>query len=266
MAFSAAFGLAEPIRLINIHAPTAVIAPATMYTLSRTFGTLMPASFDASASPDNVAFLVLASSVDEHPETERALVQTFVERRVDGVIIVPAGDDQSYLTAERRAGMRMVFVDRLPRHLDADSVVSTNRTGAREGCIHMLQRGHRRIAYVGDLRTIATAELRFRGYVTPSGRSAFQSTMATSTLICTRSRWSDSTTSRWPTSSIPLSASSHNTPGNRTCGCGDVLRPYRRTRDALTAAENRDDAHPARLRRDPPGQLPKLNSSVEQQC
>lgn len=109
--------------------------------------------------------LVLAGSLDEEVETERALALTLVERRVDGLIIVPTGSDQSYLLIERRSGMQMVFVDRAPRLLDADAVLSDNRDGARSGCEHLLRGGHQRIAFLGDLRSIATAEDRFQGYL-----------------------------------------------------------------------------------------------------
>jgi len=109
--------------------------------------------------------LVLAGSLDEQVETERALALTLVERRVDGLIIVPTGADQSYLLIERRSGMQIVFVDRAPRLLDADAVLSDNRHGARSGCDHLVRGGHRRVAFLGDLRSIATAEDRFQGYL-----------------------------------------------------------------------------------------------------
>jgi DNA-binding LacI/PurR family transcriptional regulator len=41
-----------------------------------------------------------------------------------------AAPDQSYLLAERKLGIRVVFLDREPRFLDADAVVSGNRAGA----------------------------------------------------------------------------------------------------------------------------------------
>jgi LacI family transcriptional regulator len=108
---------------------------------------------------------VVAGSVDEDPARERALVRDFVARRVDGLIVVPAGTDQSYMLADRRAGTALVFVDRPPNHLDADAVVAANRAGAAEGVRHLISRGHRRIAFLGDLETITTAAERFAGYV-----------------------------------------------------------------------------------------------------
>ncbi len=108
--------------------------------------------------------IVLAGSLDEDPDRERRLALNFIARRVEGLIIVPAGSDQSYLVNERRAGMALVFVDRPPTHLDADVVLSANRRGAAVGVDHLLEHGHRRIAFLGDLATIRTAQERLAGY------------------------------------------------------------------------------------------------------
>jgi LacI family transcriptional regulator len=108
--------------------------------------------------------MVFASSADEDGERERALVFSFVSRRVDGLIIVPAAADQGYLAAERRAGLAVVFVDRPPRFLDADAVVSANRAGSAEAVRHLASHGHRRIGFLGDLPEIYTAAERLAGY------------------------------------------------------------------------------------------------------
>jgi LacI family transcriptional regulator len=108
--------------------------------------------------------IVLAGSVDEDPERERRLAAAFIARRVEGMIVVPTGSDQSYLATEQRAGMAIVFVDRPPTHLDADVVLSADRDGAATGVRHLIEHGHRRIAFLGDLTSIRTAQERFDGY------------------------------------------------------------------------------------------------------
>jgi LacI family transcriptional regulator, galactose operon repressor len=108
--------------------------------------------------------LVLAGSSDESEARERELVAAFAARRVDGLLIVPASHDHSYLLSERRAGTPIVFMDRPPAFLDADSVVTDNQEGTRAGIRHLLAHGHRRIAFLGDLQSIATASSRYRGY------------------------------------------------------------------------------------------------------
>ena len=108
---------------------------------------------------------VFAGSVDEDPQRERELALALISRRVDGLIIVPSGDDQSYLANEQRAGLNLVFADRPPRLLRADAVWSDNRGGAKTAVRHLVAAGHRRIAFLGDLLEIPTAGARYAGYV-----------------------------------------------------------------------------------------------------
>jgi LacI family transcriptional regulator len=108
--------------------------------------------------------VVFAASSDEDPERERDAIEVFTGRRVDGLIMMPASHDQSYLLAERRNGTAVVVIDRPPAFIDVDSVTVDNRAGAETGVRHLLDQGHRRIAYLGDLDTIATAAQREVGY------------------------------------------------------------------------------------------------------
>ena len=108
--------------------------------------------------------LTFAGSSDEDPARERELTEAFLARRVDGVVIVPAAADHSYLTRDVAAGMALVFVDRPPRFIDADSVVSDNVGGARTAVAHLARGGHRRIAFLGDQPDIFTAAERLHGY------------------------------------------------------------------------------------------------------
>lgn len=108
--------------------------------------------------------LVLAASLDENPQRERDLTRTLIDRRVDGLIIMPAARDYRYVLGEQQAGMSFVFVDRLPAPLLADAIVSDNRGGARAAVEHLLRTRRRRVAYFGDDMTIPTAVERFRGF------------------------------------------------------------------------------------------------------
>jgi LacI family transcriptional regulator len=110
--------------------------------------------------------LVLTGSCDEDPRRERELIGTFRSRRVDGIIVVPASADHGYLQAEQRARTPLVFVDRPPRFLNADSVTSDNVGGAQRVVHHLAARGHRRIGYLGDMLEIQTAQDRLDGYET----------------------------------------------------------------------------------------------------
>jgi LacI family transcriptional regulator len=108
--------------------------------------------------------VVFSASIDEDPARERALAREFGARRADGLLLAPAGDDQSYLADELPSGTPVVCVDREARNLAVDSVITTNALGAAEGVRHLAAAGHRRIAFLGDRRSIQTAEQRYAGY------------------------------------------------------------------------------------------------------
>jgi LacI family transcriptional regulator len=108
--------------------------------------------------------LPLVGSSDEDADRERELAEAFLSRRVDGLIVVPSGTDHSYLRADRDAGVALVFVDRPPAFIDADTVLSDNAGGAAVATEHLIAAGHRRIGFLGDESRIFTASERLRGY------------------------------------------------------------------------------------------------------
>jgi DNA-binding LacI/PurR family transcriptional regulator len=114
---------------------------------------------------------VFASSLDDDPEREEASVSAFLRRRVDGLILTTISRSQSYLAAEMGRGTPIVFVDREPAGVTADTVVSDNAAGAALATRHLLEHGHRHIAYLGDRADIQTARERRRGFLEELGRA-----------------------------------------------------------------------------------------------
>jgi LacI family transcriptional regulator len=108
--------------------------------------------------------LLLTGSSEEDPSRERELVLELCSRRVDGLIIVPAGERHGYLVPEMRAGLRVVFVDRPAGDIPGDVVLSDNAAGVRAAVAHFARRGHRRMAFIGDAPGIYTARERLRGF------------------------------------------------------------------------------------------------------
>jgi LacI family transcriptional regulator len=108
--------------------------------------------------------LVLIGSSDCVPQRERELVTEFVSRRVDGLVVMPADVDESYLERERARGVPVVFVDRPGRGIEADTVLSDNANSMHNAVRHLAEHGHRSIGYIGDRRRLYTAAQRIRGY------------------------------------------------------------------------------------------------------
>ena len=106
---------------------------------------------------------VFVTSLGENPEHERPALEALLSRQLIGLIVAPVSSDQAYLD-KWRAGTTMVFIDRAPRKLTADSVVEDDFGGAKNATMHLIDHGHQRIAFIGDALTIPTTERRFAGY------------------------------------------------------------------------------------------------------
>lgn len=142
--------------------PRSALVGALLQDVSNSFSaSLLRNLEDAAHSRD---MLLFAASLDEDPERERRLVESLVHRRVDGLLLMPATQRQDYLLDDIRSGLPVVFVDRRPRGLDADSVTIDNKVGARTAVEHLIAHGHRQIAVLGDLPTIQTGADRLAGY------------------------------------------------------------------------------------------------------
>ena len=82
--------------------------------------------------------LLITTSAREDPARERELVMALLRRRVDALLIVPAGPDHRYIA---RAGFvgHTVFLDRPPARTDADTVLIDNAAGAQLAVDHLLR-------------------------------------------------------------------------------------------------------------------------------
>lgn len=90
--------------------------------------------------------LVLSGSSDEDPTRERELVETFIARQADGLIVVPSGRADNPLRAARRFGTPLVVVDRIVKLDGVDTVVVDDRKGMAAAAMLLLAAGHRRVA------------------------------------------------------------------------------------------------------------------------
>jgi LacI family transcriptional regulator len=109
--------------------------------------------------------LVLAASTNGDPDSEQPLVHRLLARGVDGLVIMSARTDHTYVSGELDRGVPIVFVDRPARGIRATSVVAANRAATREAVEHLIAHGHRRIAFLSDWPALYTTAQRRRGYL-----------------------------------------------------------------------------------------------------
>lgn len=107
---------------------------------------------------------VMLGNSGEDVARERQLVQDFVSRRLDGMIAVPAGSNQAHLDPARLAGMPVVLAANPPVKFDADTVLLDDFGGTWEAVHHLIESGHRKIAFLGLPASTWVGSERFRGY------------------------------------------------------------------------------------------------------
>ena len=94
---------------------------------------------------------------------ERRYLELFEEQRVRGVLIAPLSDTDPSLGALRRLRMPVVFLDRHIEDSEHSSVSVDDIKGGRMATAHLMERGHRRVAFVGGPSTLRQVSERRQG-------------------------------------------------------------------------------------------------------
>jgi LacI family transcriptional regulator/LacI family repressor for deo operon, udp, cdd, tsx, nupC, and nupG len=85
---------------------------------------------------------------------------------VDGMVLAPFDKSDKEVMALLKNGFPIVCVDRgLADYQDVDIVLVDNEEGAYKAVSLLLERGHKRIAYIAGLPSIPTSQQRKDGYV-----------------------------------------------------------------------------------------------------
>jgi LacI family transcriptional regulator len=108
--------------------------------------------------------MLVVGSTQLQFDRERDLLHDLVRRRVDGLLVVPTPDDHVGLHEQLSRWAPLVYLDRAPHDVQADSVVLDNRGGARRAVEELLRAGCRRIAYLGGDPHVSTGVDRLAGY------------------------------------------------------------------------------------------------------
>ncbi len=113
--------------------------------------------------PRGYALLLVNS--DEDLANEQEAVRVLAEKRVDGLIVVPASStDGAHLRALADHGVPVVLMDRSVRGLDADTIMVDNFAAAHRAIGYLTGLGHRQIALITASGTIASTTARIAGY------------------------------------------------------------------------------------------------------
>lgn len=109
-------------------------------------------------------YAVLLANSDSDPERERRGVEELAERRVDGIVVTSSRVGALYLPLLKGLDVPIVIVNGQYTDESVHSVTIANQEGMRAATEHLIELGHRRIAYLGDRTGYQSNAARLAGY------------------------------------------------------------------------------------------------------
>ena len=109
-------------------------------------------------------YAVMFCNTDESEAEELEYVRVLIQRRVDGVLLVPATDSSGSLQLLHKHGLPVVVLDRHVRSGQVDEVRTDSEAGAYLAIRHLIDLGHRRIAVLTGPADVSTSMDRVAGY------------------------------------------------------------------------------------------------------
>ena len=108
-------------------------------------------------------FSATIGDADNDPDRQSTILHGFIAQRVRGVILGPIGNSPAELDDLSRAGIPSVLVDRVKGDSHSCTVGVDDVAGGRMAVEHLLERGHRRVAFVGGPTSLDQIRDRLRG-------------------------------------------------------------------------------------------------------
>lgn len=107
--------------------------------------------------------VIIIDTMEDEAVLRRGIT-TLIEKKVDGMVVVPCGDDPMWLEQIDRTLLPVVLIDRYYENSPLSYVITNNYQGGLMATNHLLGMGHRQIACIqGIMSSMPNAE-RVAGY------------------------------------------------------------------------------------------------------
>ncbi|MGC1462996.1 MAG: LacI family DNA-binding transcriptional regulator [Terracidiphilus sp.] len=131
-------------------------------TVSDPFTSEVVTGIEQTANDHGYCVFLADSNAD--PNREKKIVQSFAEQRVDGIIVTSSRVGALYLPMLSEMMVPIFLVNDQHPGAFVHSVMICNQEGTRAVTEHLVELGHRRIAYIGDQFGYQSDTERFAGY------------------------------------------------------------------------------------------------------
>ena len=114
---------------------------------------------------NETGFHIIVCNADDDPEKEKKYIEMLQAKQVDGLIILPTGNNVELYKQMVKDRYPIVFVDRLVHDLPITSVLLDNEKAARLAVQHLIDNGYDRIGIVTNVvRNVTPRMERIKGY------------------------------------------------------------------------------------------------------
>ena len=112
----------------------------------------------------SMGFSIILSDSQHDQSLEIESIRTLMSRNVDGLIVLPMGQDSKYLKLVIDSGIPLVIADRYFSDLNCPQVISDNYQGAFNATEHLVDNNHRYIACIQGRQNTSVNNERLKGY------------------------------------------------------------------------------------------------------
>src|SRR5512135_2598803 len=109
-------------------------------------------------------YTVVFCNTDESLAKEKMYLQMLLEKRVDGILLVPALSERASVAFVKKQDIPIVVLDRRVPNLRTDVVRCDSEGGAYQLTQLLISLGHREIAVLNGPSGVSTADDRLKGY------------------------------------------------------------------------------------------------------
>jgi LacI family transcriptional regulator len=101
--------------------------------------------------------------ISEEAEKEGRIPQLLQNNKVDGIIVL-GQMKRGYIQKIADSGIPFIFLDFTDDHFQVDTIVSDSFHGAYEITCHLIEQGHNRIGFIGNISATTSIMDRYLGY------------------------------------------------------------------------------------------------------
>ncbi|MBL4934607.1 LacI family DNA-binding transcriptional regulator [Clostridium sp. YIM B02515] len=96
---------------------------------------------------------------------EKKKLEFLMNKMVDGLIIMPLGENNGYIKEVSEKGIPIVSIDRILKSINCDMVLVDNLNASYDAVEHLIVKGHKRIGIICGPEEVYTAQERLKGYL-----------------------------------------------------------------------------------------------------